>query len=636
MSCLNALTKRVEPYVYSPQDLILSENSLVTGAFIIVEGAICRSRMKSAVRMIELKVGDVFGERALLDSYKSSHYYAATTFSEVVYLPGASFRHICKLYLTPPEIEEVVDKLTNLTLEKSAAQIKQVKPFVQVRRFSLFGPKKLIMHRSEQKEAAAILSAVSGGLLVKPKSKASVLGDLINSCFHPTSVFRLAWDVLIFCGILFYSISCGLLIQAVLRKNFLSDFTPLLVACYVVDTLFLLDCLFSAFFFAYDEEGKIINDHSKIFVRFCKNPTNTMIALLSFPIDIILGLTLHFTFIPPLRMLKIFHLFRFNFYWEIMEDILLTYGGVAVSFEMSRFTNLYVWLFQLCHWCGCLWVLTAEVSVKIFGYKTSWLIVDKHQGLFALDYSSLAGTTAYWRELYWTVNVMSSIGWPDTLPINAMELISISIMIFFGYLLFTTMVGALSSLMGSFNSTGREFNLKVDKIRQLTKFKSVAKPVETKIVRYYEYIWARYGGVDEAEVLGNLPKSLRAAVADHVLGPLVNRIPFFKSCSELMEQVIVSSFETRIFLEDDALMLYGEVGQDMFIIEKGEVEITNADRSVKYAKLKDGDYLGESCFLEISKRTASAFALYYVDTYFLTRDKFLKVRFFSFYFILFY
>ena len=58
-----------------------------------------------------------------------------------------------------------------------------------------------------------------------------------------------------------------------------------------------------------------------------------------------------------------------------------------------------------------------------------------------------------------------------------------------------------------------------------------------KINRYYEYIWARYGGVNEAEVLGNLPKSLRAAVANHVLGPLLKKVPFFECCSEPMEQV---------------------------------------------------------------------------------------------------
>ena len=63
----------------------------------------------------------------------------------------------------------------------------------------------------------------------------------------------------------------------------------------------------------------------------------------------------------------------------------------------------------------------------------------------------------------------------------------------------------------------------------------------------------------------------------------------------------------------------------MFIIEHGEVEITSSDRAVTFARLTDGDYVGESCFLDITKRTASAFAVDYVDTYFLTRDNFLKV-----------
>lgn len=142
--------------------------------------------------------------------------------------------------------------------------------------------------------------------------------------------------------------------------------------------------------------------------------------------------------------------------------------------------------------------------------------------------------------------------------------------------------------------------------------------------RYYEYVWARYGGIDETAVLRDLPKSLRASVANHVIGPLVRRIPFFDCCSQPMEQMLVSLFESRIFLEGDALMLCGEVGQDMFIIAKGEVEITSADRSRVFAKLKDGDYVGEGCFLQLSKRTASAYALDYVDTYFLTRDNFLK------------
>jgi hypothetical protein len=274
-----------------------------------------------------------------------------------------------------------------------------------------------------------------------------------------------------------------------------------------------------------------------------------------------------------------------------------------------------------------MWTLSAEVSMKVFGYHTSWRYAETHPGqLYFYNYQRLADTMSYWREIYWPVNVLSGIAWPDQLPRNAVEFIAITCLMMLGQLMFSTLVGALSSLMENFNRIRRDFDHKVDKIRLLVKYKSVSKEIEGKISRYYEYIWARYGGVDEAEVMRDLPKSLRAAVANHVLGPLLKRVPFFDSCSEPMEQMIVSLFETRIFLQDDALMLCGEVGQDMFIIEHGEVEITSADRSITYARLKGGDYVGESCFLDITKRTASAFAVDYVDTYFLTRDNFLKVN----------
>ena len=80
-----------------------------------------------------------------------------------------------------------------------------------------------------------------------------------------------------------------------------------------------------------------------------------------------------------------------------------------------------------------------------------------------------------------------------------------------------------------------------------------------------------------------------------------------------------------MFLDGDSLMLCGDVGKDMFIIEQGQVEVTSADRAVLYARLGAGDYIGESCLLDLTKRTASVFAVGYVSTYCLTSDAFLQV-----------
>jgi signal-transduction protein with cAMP-binding, CBS, and nucleotidyltransferase domain len=156
-------------------------------------------------------------------------------------------------------------------------------------------------------------------------------------------------------------------------------------------------------------------------------------------------------------------------------------------------------------------------------------------------------------------------------------------------------------------------------------YKNVPSEIEGKVLRYYEYIWTRYGGVNESEVLATLPKSLRSVVANHVIGPFLAKIPFFSCCSEPMEAVIVSMFQSRVFLHDDPLMIFGEIGKEMFVISSGEVAVTSADRKLTFATLGSGAYIGESCLLDLTKRTASVYSINYCDTYYLTSENFLRV-----------
>eukprot|EP01032_Pedospumella_encystans_P009892 gene9892-11607_t len=609
MGCLNALTNRVESFVYSPSDAIM-------------EG-------------IELQEGQVFGEKALHSNYTSVYNFTAKTFCEVLLLRGPAFRHTCQMYLTAAEIDALIVAIESLDRDEAVTE-----GWAQFNRnLSDRGKIKNNANLRSAQHSNSILQR--SGAFIKPNMSQSAtpnmsvmslfrynssrlsLRETLRPQLDPGSHFRRAWDLLLFCGLGFYSISCGLLIQACLRQGFVRDFTPLLIAGYIVDGLYLIDVLLCATVFSFADKGVVITDTRKIFDKF-RHENGVATVMSVFPLDVILGLTVSYRIIPVLRLLKLLHVRRFEAGVANLEDALLRYLNIAASFELRRFVTLYLFLFQLCHWAACAWQLVADVSTKVFNYSSSWRNEDMHSTFFSVNYSALGGTGSYWRALYWSANVMSSIGVSDIIATNAVEMVTAVIIMFFGYLLFNTLSGAIASLMENFNRDKREFNLKVEKIRELVRYKSVSKNIETKIVRYYEYIWARYGGVDEAEVLGNLPKSLRAAVTDFVLSPLLQKIPFFDNISEPMEQMLVLFFETRIFLENDALMYAGEMGKEMFIIERGEVQVCSADRATTFATLRVGEYIGESCFIEPTKRTASAYALGYVDTYFLTRENFLK------------
>ena len=246
-----------------------------------------------------------------------------------------------------------------------------------------------------------------------------------------------------------------------------------------------------------------------------------------------------------LRLNRLLQLRRFSHLADNLEDSLREYFSVALSFEMKRFLELYYTLFMICHWAACAWQLIADVSLDAFKYDTNWREVDASSALFSGNYGSLSGTSFYFRALFWAVDVLSSISASGILPVNPVETVSIIVIMFFGYLLFNTMIGAIASLMGNFNKDMREFAARVERMRQLVKHKAIPRQIEGKILRYEEYKWARYGGVNEAQVLSSLPPSLRSAVVNHVMGPLLNSIPFFCECSEPMELMLVSLFQTR-------------------------------------------------------------------------------------------
>jgi hypothetical protein len=446
-----------------------------------------------------------------------------------------------------------------------------------------------------------------------------------NLLFHPESSFRTAWSCLGFLCQLFYLTTTALLLALNLHQNFSQHSWPLLISNYVVDIYFFVDMIFRATCFGYElEDGSVVMKKREIFDRFFQQNNMLKVVLATFPFDLILGASIDWRIIPVLRLLKLLHLQYFYSNADDFVHALSLYCGIAISFEMQRFVTLYIMLFQLCHWVGCILELAASVSTFVFGYETNWMNLDRHSTSLEVNYHSIHGV-AYTRSIYWAISLMSSIGFPDILATNHVETITVIVVMFFGYLAFNTLLGAIATLIGSFNRDKREFNNLVEKMRALSQQAALTEELQSKIVRYYEYIWAHHQGINENELLKTLPKSLKSVVVNHVVGPFVSSIPFFANCSEQMQHLIIGMFEVAVFLDGDTLMVQGEVGKEMFIIERGEVEVTNRDRSLVFARLGAGSYIGESCILEIAPRSASVYAVGYVDTFFLTLDNFLKV-----------
>ncbi len=591
---LNALSDSVETYIFSPGDTIMTPRSRVSGVYLISTGQV--EILNASNEVIDgLGTGQSFGEKALEESYNIAEGYRSKSFTVILYIRGSTFRHICSFYMD----RETSDGRSSKRLGHSESI-----HFLKPRNTSASQPQDSVIIRS------------NGRFIER-------LQLSLKRIFRPDSYFRIVWDSLIFFGILFYLTSIALLLASTFHDQFIIHFFGLLITGYVVDFIFLLDIVFQACLFAYVSEGVIIEDRRSIWQNFLKNRSIWYIALWLIPFDVIFGFGLNIQLLPTFRLLKLLHMHRFQ---KLSDGFLHTIGllcRVTVSFELARFLSLYLLLFELCHWAGCIWMLAADLSTEIFGFEENWKVLDKSD-LLSINYNSFYGVQ-YTRSIYWAASVMSSTGFSDILPVNPVEDVVIMFVMFFGYLVFNTLLGAIATLIGSFDREKREFNAKVEKIRNLLEINVVSASIETNTIQYFEYLWTRYEGIDEMQVLKGLPKTLRSEIIHHVLSPLLNQIPFFYGCGEPMEHFLLEMFKPRVYLDGDVMMLAGEMGREMFVIEKGLAAVTSADKKTIFAKLKAGDYAGESSLLESKPRLASVFAIGYVDTYFITRDDFNKV-----------
>jgi cyclic nucleotide gated channel alpha 3 len=604
-SFMNVLGENSENYVYSPEDLIIDENSRVSGIYVVLSGQV-ESMWPGLGEAEILGVKDSFGVAALQKSFVSGRIYRSRAYSEVIFLRGSVFRIVCEKLLNPMEHLDMQRRIADCSSQPAPAVRKTV-----------------VLHRFNPKNPE---SSTINDYQMSDQEKLNMLIRKINLIFfHPDSTFRRIWSSCGFLFQLFYLTSTALLLAMNLHQDFHSHSLSLLISNYIVDIYFLIDFIFRACCFGYElEDGSVILKKKEIFQRYLEKENILVGIIASFPFDLILGASVDWRIIPVLRLLKLLHLQYFYSNADDFVHALSLYCGIAISFEMQRFVTLYIMLFQLCHWVGCVWQLAANISTAVFGYRMSWVILDRLKVLSEVNYDSMPAV-AYMRSIYWAINVMSSIGFPDIGITNPVEIVVSIIVMFFGYLIFNTLLGAIATLIGSFNRDKREFNNLVEKMRALGEQAALTEELESKIVRYYEYIWAHHQGINENELLKTLPKSLKSVVVNHVVGPFVTSIPFFANCSEQMQHLIIGMFDVAVFLDGDTLMVQGEVGKEMFIIERGEVEVTNRDRSLVFARLGAGSYIGESCILEIAPRSASVFAVGYVDTFFLTLDNFLKV-----------
>lgn len=608
--------------------------------------------------------GEAFGAIALQKKFT----YAATLSSgagvcEILFLSSSRFRHTCRQYMTDVEYRAVIGsgdqqagdgsngnrplsrfshKAAVLKTDPFSPSLNKVDPEPALGQ-SISGLLQSKLSRRRVVQHTPSGKHVKKGAVGKSIRVVDVNSSWQDEMFAPNSLFRQYWDAALFFFLFFYSLVTPLIIADTFdpiswHRNF-----PLFIIGWLVDLMFAVDLVCRCVFFAFYNESVLFSHSGDIWKHFLTigstrpmgtgwakyNPLLWELAAV-IPWEMIaLGLTHGVRFIGILRLPKLLHLSRLGLYSSEFERCLEvgTFGFVLdLNFETVRFMYLYIGLFHLLHYAGCLWECAADVSTELFGMETNWKFADRS----AYPYLSIAygndlhGPTAYKRAVYWAVNSMSTSGSCDMPSTNVVEMSFVCVALILGCQSVNALMGSIASLMANVNLGKRDFQRNMETVAKVMKFRSAPTELAISITNFYHYNHSRSLGSNEVELLSTLPVPLKEAVLKFIAGSVLIKIPFFQNCIEPMVEMLLGLLSHRLFLNGDDVVIAGEYGKEMFIIESGKVVVTSPDKKVVFVTLSVGSYIGESCLLKVTKRTASAQAKDYCETYVMHKEDFEK------------
>ncbi len=322
-----------------------------------------------------------------------------------------------------------------------------------------------------------------------------------------------------------------------------------------------------------------------------------------FVVDLLAAIPLGFFFLPASslpfmlsrlpKILKVLRLFNFKNKWEY--TIKLNPGLIRLGL-FFYFMGLGV------HWISCGWLNIRLVDAGADMIKE------------------------YVKALYWCTTTVTTIGYGDITPDRErpLEMIYTMVIQVLGAGAYGYIIGNIATLLANIDIAKVHHRERADRVNTFMRSKKFPEALQERVHNYYNYLWATREGYDDSAILNDLPESFKFEFALLLNKNILEKVPVFKGADPNLIKEIVLCLNPCVFTPGDAICTFGELGDKMFFINKGSVEVVSEDGQKVYATLKDGDFFGEIALLLMQPRNATIRATDYCDLYSLDKDSFDK------------
>uniref|UniRef100_A0AAG5DDK6 Cyclic nucleotide-binding domain-containing protein n=1 Tax=Anopheles atroparvus TaxID=41427 RepID=A0AAG5DDK6_ANOAO len=368
---------------------------------------------------------------------------------------------------------------------------------------------------------------------------------------------------------------------------------------YFSDFLYLVDILFH-FRTGYLEDGVLQTDSTKLRQHYMNSTTFYIDCLCLLPLDF---LYLSIGFNSILRSFRLVKIYRF---WAFMDR---TERHTNYP-NLFRSTSLIHYLLVIFHWNGCLYHIIYKNNG--FGSK-NWVFHDSE---------SADVVKQYLQSYYWCTLALTTIG-DLPRPRSKAEYVFVIAQLLFGLMLFATVLGHVANIVTSVSAARKEFQAKLDGVKTYMRMRRVPNHLQVKVIKWFDYLWLTQKCSDEERAVSCLPDKLKAEIAINVHLDTLKRVEIFQNTEAGFLCELVLKLRPVLFSPGDFICRKGEVGKEMYIVNRGRLQVVADNGKTVMASLKAGSYFGEISILNMgtagNRRTASVRSVGYSDLFVLSK-----------------
>ncbi|XP_068312120.1 cyclic nucleotide-gated ion channel 4-like [Pyrus communis] len=173
--------------------------------------------------------------------------------------------------------------------------------------------------------------------------------------------------------------------------------------------------------------------------------------------------------------------------------------------------------------------------------------------------------------IFWGLMTLSTFGNLES-STEWLEVVFNIIVLTSGLLLVTMLIGNIKVFLHATTSKKQAMQLKMRNIEWWMRKRQLPQGFRQRVRNYERQRWAAMRGVDECEMIRNLPEGLRRDIKYHLCLDLVRQVPLFQHMDDRVLENICDRVKSLIFPKGETITREGDSVQRMLFVVRGHLQ----------------------------------------------------------------